>query len=495
MVQNTIGGFFSRFELWLANLLSVFPFALLVLSLALVLVLVLYSIHREGFDAFKNWLYQQARVSFRWLPIGIVVMLVLFGIKISQYAVGLRYVSQNNARFSKLEDPPGHDTVQPEPSLNYTEVKNYTRSIRVPPNVLKRLDEEGREAILPYVRDYLAEPQSRNVRKVVDSILKNGKSLYFVREAQIVEQHQLPIDGSNIITKFEFGDTGLGRSFYRASFQGSYSFSNRNNTPLDVVFIFPFPNNSGALTDFEFEARGEIAKEVRPVDTGFTWYATLKPNEKVVAQIRYKNQGSDTWNYQFSGRTTVNNFNLEVQSPKEIKFLRGSLYPTDKSRNLVWKFPKIVTTQGVVLSFPETSLRETLSKTYVFMQFAVVFALLWLVGYALRHQLKLEPYQLGLGLLVIGLGLSASSVFFGYFSPSVALWFGAILAAILGLLALGTRYALPVVLSSLSPLVFLSGGNSGLWLLILALVAVASILPKDTLQWIESLFGKRNPTS
>jgi hypothetical protein len=257
------------------------------------------------------------------------------------------------------------------------------------------------------------------------------------------------------------------------------------------VFTFPFPNNSGALTDFEFQARGETAKEVRPVDTGFTWYATLKPNEKVVAQIKYKNQGSDTWNYQFSGRTTVNNFNLEVQSPKEIKFLRGSLYPTDKSRNLVWKFPKIVTSQGVVLSFPETSLRETLSKTYVFMQFAIVFALAWLVAYALRHRLKLEPYQLGLGLLVIGLGLSASSVFFGYVSPSVALWFGAILAATLGMLALGTWYALPVVLSSLSPLVFLTGGNSGLWLLILALVAIASILPKDTLQWIAGLFGQR----
>ncbi len=494
MVQNTIGGFFSRFETLLATLLGVLPFALMVLGLALVLVLVLYSIHREGFEAFRDWLYQQARVSMRWLPIGLVVLLVLFGIKISQYAVGLRYVSQNNARFSKLEDPPGHDTVQPEPSLGYTEIKNYTRSIRVPPNVLKQLDIEGREAILPYVKEYLAEPQSRNVRKVVDSIVKNGKSLFFVREAQILEQRSLELESSNISTKFEFGDTGIGRSFYKASFQGQYGFSNPTPKPLDIVFYFPFPNNSGALTDFEFEARGETAKEITPSNNGFTWYATLKPSEKVVAQIKYKNQGSDTWNYQFSGRTIVNNFKLEVQSPKEIKFLRGSLYPTEKGSNLVWKFPKIVTSQGVVLSFPETSLRETLSKVYVFMQFAIVFALVWLVLYALRYQIKLEPYGLGLGLLVIGLGLSSSSVWFGYVSPSVALWFGAILAAALGMLALGKRYALPVVLSSLSPLVFLSGGNSGLWLLILALFAIASILPKDSLQWIAGLFGKTKTT-
>ena len=478
MVQNTIEGFFSRLENALANLLGILPFALLVLGLALVLSLVLYTIHRDGFLASRDWLIQQLKNALPWLPMLVVLMVVFFGIKIAQYSVGLRYVSQNNARYSKLEDPPGHDTVQPEPSLGFTEVKTYTRSIRVPPDALKRLDQEGRDAILPYVQQYLADPQSRNVKNVVDSIVKNGKSLYFVREAQILEQRSLAIQSSHISTQFEFGDTGLGRSFYRASFNGQYGFENPNDKPLDIVFYFPFPNNSGALSDFEFSARGETAKEITPDNAGFTWYATLKPKEKVVAQVKYKNQGSDTWNYQFSGRTIVNDFKLEVKSPKPMKFLRGSLYPTEIGSSLIWKFPKIVTSQGVVLSFPETSLRETLNKVYVFMQFSLVLALVWLVLYALRHNLNLEPYRLALTLLGMGIGLAASSVLFGYTSPTAALLLGCALAALLGWLALGTRYALPIVLSSLTPLVFLTGGNAGLWLLLVALVLFWSVLPE-----------------
>ncbi len=481
MVQNTIGGFFNRLESWLANLLGIVPFVLIVLGLALVLSLVLYSLHREGFLAARDWLLRQFKNVLPWLPIVVVVFIIFFGIKIAQYSVGLRYVSQNNARYSKLEDPPGHDTVQPEPKLSYTETKTYIRSIRVPPDALKRLDQEGRDAILPYVQQYLADPQSRNVRRVVDSIVKNGKSLFFVREAQILEQRSLPILSSQIKTQFDFGDTGLGRSFYRASFDGKYGFENPNDKPLDIVFYFPFPNNSGALTDFEFLARGESAKEITPDNAGFTWYATLKPKEKITAQIKYKNQGSDTWNYAFSGRTVVNDFQLEVKSAKPIKFLRGSLYPTELGSSLIWKFPKIVTSQGVVLSFPETSLRETLNKVYVFMQFSLVLALVWLILYAARHNLKLEPYRLALALFGIGIGLAASAVLFGYISPTPALLLGSLLAAGLGWLALGTRYALPIILSSLAPLVFLSGGNAGLWLLLLTLVFFASLLPEGFL--------------
>ena len=491
MVQNTIGGFFNRLENWLTNLGSLVPFGLLVLGLALVLGLILYSLHREGFVDFRMWCIAQLKNLLPWSPIPVVLLLVFFGLKIAQYAVGLRYVSQNNARYSQLEDPPGRDTVQREPSLGYTETKTYIRSIRVPPDALKRLDEEGRDAILPYVQQYLAEPQSRNVRRVVDSIVKNGKSLFFVREAQIVEQLSLPLQSSSLKTQFEFGDTGLGRSFYRASFVGQYGFENPNDTPLNIVFYFPFPQNSGALTDFEFEARGETAKEITPDNQGFTWYATLKPKEKVVAQVKYKNQGSDTWNYQFSGRTIVNNFKLEVSSPKTIKYLRGSLYPTQQGSSLIWQFPKIVTSQGVVLSFPETSLRETLSKVYVFMQFAVLLALVWLALHAMRHNITLEPYRLALAILGIGLGLGASSVLFGYTSPSLALFLGAILAATLGTLSLGVPYALPVVISSLSPLAFLSGGNAGLWLLLVALIMLLSVLPKGTVAMLQGLVKRK----
>jgi hypothetical protein len=52
----------------------------------------------------------------------------------------------------------------------------------------------------------------------------------------------------------------------------------------------------------------------------------------------------------------------------------------------------------------------------------------------------------------------------------------------LGVVALGLPFALPVALSSLAPLVFLSGGNAGLWLLLLGLVALGSLLPSGSLE-------------
>jgi hypothetical protein len=270
---------------------------------------------------------------------------------------------------------------------------------------LQRLDSEGREAILPYVRQYLAEPESRNVRRVVDSILKNGQSLFFVREAQIIEQQTIAMQNSDIAVNFEFGDTGLGRSFYRADFVGKYTFQNPTDKPLDVIFNFPFPGNSGALTDFKFEAKGETTNDIVPDNNGFTWFDELKPNESVVAIVRYKNQGSDTWNYKFNGRSTVNKFKLTVKSPRTVKFLRGSLYPTSLGSSLVWDFPKIITSQGVVLSFPETSLRETLSKTFVFMQFAVLLGLVWVVLYGWQKQQPIAPLKLCLAVLGMGLVL------------------------------------------------------------------------------------------
>jgi hypothetical protein len=50
---------------------------------------------------------------------------------------------------------------------------------------------------------------------------------------------------------------------------------------------------------------------------------------------------------------------------------------------------------------------------------------------------------------------------------------------------------LPVVVSSLTPLVFLSGGNAGLWLLLVALIMLGSLLPKDSIGQILKQLGRK----
>jgi hypothetical protein len=155
MVQSTIGGFLARLGSIFTDAFALLPWFLLILSGLLVFGLVLYTLRPKAFARVNAKVWSLTKNWSTWLPVVAAVLLVLFGLKIAQYAVGLRYVSQNNARFSELEDPPGRDTEQFEPQANYTQEKTYTRSIRVPPEVLQRLDSEGREAILPYVRQYL----------------------------------------------------------------------------------------------------------------------------------------------------------------------------------------------------------------------------------------------------------------------------------------------------------------------------------------------------
>jgi ABC-type multidrug transport system permease subunit len=96
MVQNTVGGFFSRLDSWLSILISAIPIVLLVIGISLLLSLLLYGLHREGFLAFRTWIVLQFKRILPWFPIAIVILFVFFGLKIAQYAVGLRYVSQNN---------------------------------------------------------------------------------------------------------------------------------------------------------------------------------------------------------------------------------------------------------------------------------------------------------------------------------------------------------------------------------------------------------------
>ena len=79
----------------------------------------------------------------------------------------------------------------------------------------------------------------------------------------------------------------------------------------------------------------------------------------------------------------------------------------------------------------------------------------------------------------------------GYIPTGIALSLGAVIAAALGILALGRRFALPIIVSSLAPLAFLSGGNAGLWLALAALIFVMSLLPAGTLERL--IPARKNP--
>ncbi len=486
MVQNTVVWLEAWFSNWFSQLLPLIPWALGAAGGLLILSLVLYALSKDALGVLSSSVWSRVQQVGVWLPIVVALSLASLGLTVAREAFTLRFSNQQNAQFSKLEDPSGGQTVQSSPTANYEVIQRFTRTFSLQPDFAKALGNDPESTL----RNYLNSQTSFNgvLKSVEDGLKRDKGAVLFTRTYTVAQYTPIALESADVNIGFEFGDTGAGRSYYRTVFVGQYILQNPLKQNVNLTFNFPLPVNSGTLADFEFLVAG-VKIENADLSSGyFTWEGNLAALAKLELTVKYKNQGSNTWSYDFGQRREpIKNFGLKVNSPRSIKFLRGSLYPTNQSGALEWNLKNIITSQNVVLSFPELSLRETLLKLFAFADAALLLLLVWSILYGWTRGLKLEPRRFALAVVALALGIGAAVVLLGYTSPTLAIWLGAILAAVLGVLVLGRPYALPVVLSSLSPLVFLSGGNAGLWLLLLALVVVLSLLPKDTFKRLQSL--------
>ena len=482
MVQNTLRWLLDSWQS-LLNALSPLGLVILVVALVPVLVgLVRFVLERDGLTRSGGWLASFGPRALAWVPVAALVGVAFAGLTLARSSVLLRLDTQSQSAFSRLPDPPGGDTVQLNPKVAYTQEARYTRSIKIPSDVLKRFDQDGPEVLQQFISPYLAEPQSRNVRAYLDSIVRNGRSIYLVRESSILEERQIPLDTADVQVAFTTGETAAGRTFYRANFEGKYAFTNTQPEARDVRLRFPLPQNAGTLEAFEFRAGNDVSK-VPNQGQEFVWERNLKPGERAEVSVKYRNQGSGLWVYRLgAGREPVKAFNLKLTAPGDVKFQRGALYPSTQSgSSYAWNLKDVITAQSVSLAFPDSGLRETITKIFSFMPLALPLCLLWSLAFSLRRGFRLLPWRALIGGLGFTLGLALSGVLIGYAPVWLACALGFALASGLGLLALGRDYALPVILSALTPFAFLSVGNAGLLLGIVAVVVVLSLLPNDAL--------------
>jgi hypothetical protein len=138
MVQSTLQRLGYLLSDWLEVIASLLPWALIVAGVLMIMALVLYALNREGFTAARDWLVARGRRGAVWVPVLVAVLLGVFALSVAQRAVNLRFANQQNARFSKLEDPSGGQTVQFGPSAALEEDITYTRSFSIPPDVARR---------------------------------------------------------------------------------------------------------------------------------------------------------------------------------------------------------------------------------------------------------------------------------------------------------------------------------------------------------------------
>jgi hypothetical protein len=478
MVQATLRWISSALTSSLDWLTPLAFTGLWVLAALVVAGLVLYGLDRDGFKRARDWLLSRASRVWVWLPVAVVFALAVFATNVTREGVLERFRVQRDAKFSALEDPAGGQTVQYSPNVSFEREVTYSRSVTIPGFLGQKLSTlEAAQLIAPY----LVDPASENIKKLADSFKRSGKDLIFTREATVRQNDPVALELADVTVNFSFGDTGAGRSYYSALFSGKYKFKNPNPEPTMLRFSFPLPEQSGTLSDFEFKFAGEVVPQP-DLSSGYIVEREVAANAEVEVSVRYKNQGAGTWTYDFgSRREPIKNFKLNINTPRAVKFLRGSLYPNERGlSSLTWNLKNVITSQGVVLSFPERSLRETLTKVFSFAPLALLLASVWTFAWAWRRQLKLEPVQVALVLLAFMVGIGAMAVLLGYVTPSFASWFGALLSLGLSSLVLGRRFLLPLAGSALAPLAFLSVGNAGLLLGILAVIVVLSILPANT---------------
>jgi hypothetical protein len=485
MVQSTLERALNFFNRLLDTVVGVLPWLLVVIGALLVFGIVLYALDKSAYSRARDFLASRTRNGLVWVGVAVVALTGMFLISVAQRAVNLRFENQQSAQYSTREDPSGGQTVQDSPNVAVARTVTFTRRFTLPPDFARRLGDDAENTL----RNYLGYGLSFNgtLKDVQDGFTRSAGGVLYTRTYTVEQNDPVALEAADVNTSFDFGDTGAGRSYYRAQFTGRYRFSNPLDTPARMRFTFPLPEGSGTLSDFEMQVNGKRVEQA-DLEQGYIWAGSVDPRAQLEITVKYRNQGARTWSYRFGyRREPIKDFKLTVNSPRAVSYLRGSLYPTNTAGALEWNLKNIITSQSVVIAFPELSLRETLTKLYTFAPAALALMLAWSLLYGWRRGLAPEPARFALAALGFAVGIAFSSVLLGYLPTTLALFLGALVAAALGVLALGVPYALPVALSSLAPLAFLTGGNAGLWLVVGALVFIVSLLPRDALQ----RFGRR----
>ncbi|WP_424950202.1 hypothetical protein [Deinococcus sp.] len=448
---------------------------------ALFVALMLFALFDRGrFHESVRWVGARGLFLSRWALALLALGISVLAIDIAHRSVETRFGSQINARYTNSADPNTSETVQQGPSATYLTERTYTRTLVIPPDLLRVVRREGVQVLAPYLQD----PSSDNIVRLRDRFTRSGQDVVFSREATLQTQQYITLDKSKVSADMNFVDAAGGRqSYYNASFAAQYSFRSPLKVPATIRFAFPLPRGSGTLSDFTMTVNG-LPYTAADLSGGSVWEGLVPPGASVDVRVTYKHQGSKGWNYDLSQRREpVKNFDLSIRTDQPAKFQRYSLFPTSTTRSafggaetLDWHLQNAITAQNVAVVFAQGSVRETLAKLYAFAPFSLLLGALLLIVWAALQRLALAPLRLALALLGLGLGFSFGGVLTGYLTPLPAELLGAALGLGLALLGLGGRYWPPLLLTVLAPLTFLSVGNAGLLLGLLAVLGLVLVL-------------------
>ena len=416
-----------------------------------------------------------------WGGAGLAVLLSFSVLGVLGQVVLHRVSAGDQTSASRNADPDAAPTTQASPTVTYLTESTYTRSLTLPPALLRRVQLEGVQVLSPYLTD----PSSDNILRLRDRFTRSGQDVVFTREATLRSQVPLRLDRSRMNLNLDFVSPmqGARRSYYNASFSGQYAFTNPLKTPITARFVFPLPQGSGTLSDFRVIVNGQELTAAQLID-GSGWEGRLAAGQTANVEVAYRHQGARGWSYLLgTRREPIRDFALNIKTNGVPKFQRYSLYPTRTARtlggtNLSWELKNVITAQDVSLSFTTASLRETLAKMYTFAPIALLLAALFGVVWTRWTGLRATPLGVVLATLSVLAGTALGGVLMSYLPAYLAGPLGALVAAVLALRCLGVGYWPPVLIATFLPLCFLLVGHAGLVLALTLLLLLAALIWK-----------------
>lgn len=427
------------------------------------LLLNLFKFDRDSCRVAMNRIAQQFRQSWGWLLMSALLLLQVYALSQLHAGFQRRLVQQGKAQYVVGEEAGGGPTTQRAPKISMLESVSSSQRIVVPAGIssLENLPgwtpEEARFGGSPAIN-------------VQDELVKDGNATVINRTITKQRYVSSKLQSSDVNLKLAFQAAQL----YKADFQASYTFQNPMDAPRLIHFSFPLPDNSGTLSGFRFRVNGQEVP-TPDIEQGLEWEAELKPGEKCVAEVGYQHAGAKSWSYDLTGRREpIADFHLRVQADRsELKFERGSLYPTtSKSNQWQWDLQNQITSQSISLYFPYVPNEAIMANLFVFGPLEIVTLLvLTLVWSSLRFR-RVGPWRTALATLASCGGYALASYLVGYLPLTVSLLLAFSLAGWLQWQALGQALWMVVLAASLAPFAFLAPGHTGLMLTGLGLLVL-----------------------
>ena len=445
-----------------------------------------------------------------YLGVGLVVVCLWSGLKQVQPAAKSNIGWKESAEASDNPAPEAPPIDQYGPIAAVMIDKTYRRSLTLPPDFVQRIGADGVEVLSPY----LVDPTAENVLKLADTFKRSGRDVVFTRE--VTREDEEPISFDNSVIKLAFHR--LQEQAYEVDFSASYTFTNTTDTAIKARFVFPLPEGGGTIQNLKVEVGGqdvtESANAGRSMELGpsegapldeepspnspremmsdrsepnsegdYSWTGTMNPGESRKATVRYKAIGSRSWSYDLgSSRRRVKDLSVEASIDGIVQFAKWGIQPASHSGSSIsWKLKDVVTSQRLALTFPrDVRMRESYLQALAVLPATLILFGLGLLLALWRLQIDIRPSQIASGLVIFGFGLGSTMVLANYLGPVAAVLVGPVLGGVLASRITNWRTLLVVLPISLFPAASLSPQNTGIWVLVLAvLVAVGyAYLPR-----------------